>query len=278
MTDIVFIEMKFKKENNLDHYFKQIKNKSLLSKQQEIELAKKIENGNKEAKEKFIEHNLRLVIHVAKRYANNGVPLSDLIQEGNIGLIEAVEKFDWRKGYKFSSFAVWYIRKFALRSVQNNSRTVRISISTQEIIIKINKATQNYLSNHDSYPSVKKLSKILDKPVSAIKRAQKARTPETSLDRSSKQKDQEVTLLKTLPNEDSPTPPNKAREMIQKDKLKRLMDSELNSREKEIVKMRYGLEDYSPSTLNEVGEAMDLSGERIRQIQKQAELKIKKGF
>ena len=169
-------------ENPIRTYFDEISRVPLLTKEEEVELAKRVEAGDKEAKEKLAEANLRLVVSIAKKYRGCGLPFLDLIQEGNLGLMKAIEKFDWRKGYKFSTYATWWIRQAILRAITNRSRTIRVPTHINELIRKIYQAERDYVKEHGEPPSLEELAEELDTSVENIVKAKKTAHYTASLD------------------------------------------------------------------------------------------------
>src|SRR6056297_2588874 len=172
-----------KEKNPIRRYFDEVGNEALLTREEEVELAKSIEQGDREAREKLASSNLRLVISIAKKYRNYGLPFLDLIQEGNLGLMKAIEKFDWRKGYKFSTYATWWIRQAILKALTNRSRTVRVPAHMKELSRKIDRVEEEYIQEHGTEPPVEKVAEDLDVTVEKVRRAKKAAQTTVSLDK-----------------------------------------------------------------------------------------------
>jgi len=264
------------KKNSVRAYFDEIGDGPLLSRKEEAELAQKIEENDTQAKKELAIANLRLVISIAKKYRNYGLSFLDLIQEGNLGLMKAVEKFDWRKGYKFSTYATWWIRQAILRAITNRSRTIRVPAHMNELIRDIKKEERNFIQENGREPTPSEVADILDVPVEKIRKAQKTAQRTTSLDKPLSEENGEAGVLgDILPDSNLPNPEEKSLEMMTKNHLTQLLQDVLTDRERRIVQLRYGLKDYHPRTLNEVGKVFGISRERVRQIQKEAIDKLK---
>jgi len=264
------------KKNSVRAYFDEIGDGPLLSRKEEAELAQKIEENDTQAKKELAIANLRLVISIAKKYRNYGLSFLDLIQEGNLGLMKAVEKFDWRKGYKFSTYATWWIRQAILRAITNRSRTIRVPAHMNELIRDIKKEERDFIQENGREPTPSEVADILDVPVEKIRKAQKTAQRTTSLDKPLSEENGEAGVLgDILPDSNLPNPEEKSLEMMTKNHLTQLLQDVLTDRERRIVQLRYGLKDYHPRTLNEVGKVFGISRERVRQIQKEAIDKLK---
>ncbi|MBS3786839.1 sigma-70 family RNA polymerase sigma factor [Candidatus Bipolaricaulota bacterium] len=264
------------KKNPVKAYFDEIGERPLLTREEEVQLAQRIEEGDEEAKEELAVANLRLVISIAKKYRNFGLSFLDLIQEGNVGLMKAVEKFDWRKGYKFSTYATWWIRQAILRAITNRSRTIRVPAHMSELIREINKIEREYIQEHGEEPGAEDLADELDVSPEKVRHAKKTAQRTTSLDKPLNDEGRESNVLgDIMPDNNLPSPEEESLETLLKDQLKELLHEVLTDRERRVVQLRYGLEDYHPRTLNEVGKVFGISRERVRQIQKQAINKLK---
>ncbi len=268
---------KNKEKNPIRRYFDEVGNEALLTREEEVELAKRIEQGDEQAKEKLASSNLRLVISIAKKYRNYGLPFLDLIQEGNLGLMKAIEKFDWRKGYKFSTYATWWIRQAILKALTNRSRTVRVPAHMKELSRKIDRVEEEYIQEHGTEPPVEKVAEDLDVTVEKVRRAKKAAQTTISLDKPLGEESSDSGVLGDIFADDHlPTPEEETFDSLLKGRLKGLLNKELTDREKHILKLRYGLEDYKTRTLEEVGEVFDISRERVRQLQNRAIEKLQR--
>ncbi len=265
-----------KNDSPVRRYFDEVEAGPLLSREEEKELAKRIEQGDEEAREKLASANLRLVISIAKKYRGYGLPFLDIIQEGNIGLMKAIDKFDWRKGYKFSTYATWWIRQAILKALNNESRTVRVPSHVSSLNRKIDKYINSYKEETGEKPTNEQIAEELDVEVRKIRNARRAKKESVSLDKPLREEEGDSEALgDVLADDDSPQPEREAFGDMLEDRLKGLLNKALSDREKQILKLRYGLEDYQPLTLEEVGDVFDISRERVRQLQDRAINKLK---
>ncbi|MFQ5794447.1 MAG: RNA polymerase sigma factor RpoD/SigA [Candidatus Bipolaricaulia bacterium] len=255
-------------------YLKEAVQSPLLSREEEVELAKRVEAGNEVAKERFIKSNLRLVVSIASKYRGQGLSFLDLIQEGNIGLMRAIEKFDWRKGYKFSTYATWWIRQAITRALADQGRTIRVPAHIIGIIRKINRIEERYLEEYGRAPTAEELAEELDVSIGQIKAARQAALYTSSLEETFGDEDDEETLVGRIKDERQSYPPKAVYEELMQEELNRALEK-LSDQEQTILQLRYGLKDYHPRTLEEVGRVFNISKERVRQIQKAALEKLK---
>ena len=254
-------------------YLKEIGKVPLLSADEEIELAKRMENGDEDAKHRLCEANLRLVVSIAKRYVGRGMLFLDLIQEGNLGLIKAVDKFDYRKGYKFSTYATWWIRQAITRAIADQARTIRIPVHMVETINKLIRVSRQLLQEYGREPQPEEIAEemgiSIDKVREIIKIAQEPVSLETPIG-----EEEDSHLGDFLPDEDAPAPADAAAFTLLKEQLMGVLGT-LTPREEMVLKLRFGLEDGRQRTLEEVGKEFKVTRERIRQIEAKALRKLK---
>lgn len=254
-------------------YLKEIGKVSLLSAEEEIELAKRMEQGDEEAKKRLCEANLRLVVSIAKRYVGRGMLFLDLIQEGNLGLIKAVDKFDWRKGYKFSTYATWWIRQAITRSIADQARTIRIPVHMVETINKLIRISRQLLQEKGREPTPEEIADEMDisedKVREILKIAQEPVSLETPIG-----EEEDSHLGDFIPDDDVPAPAEAAAFSMLKEQLVEVLDT-LTEREQKVLRLRFGLDDGRARTLEEVGKRFDVTRERIRQIEAKALRKLR---
>ncbi|MBQ4450828.1 MAG: RNA polymerase sigma factor RpoD [Clostridia bacterium] len=254
-------------------YLKEIGKVPLLTADEEIELAKRMENGDKEAKSKLCEANLRLVVSIAKRYVGRGMLFLDLIQEGNLGLIKAVDKFDYRKGYKFSTYATWWIRQAITRAIADQARTIRIPVHMVETINKLIRVSRQLLQELGREPQPEEIADAMDISVEKVREIMKIAQEPVSLETPIGE-EEDSHLGDFLPDEDAPAPAEAAAFTLLKEQLMNVL-STLTPREEKVLKLRFGLEDGRQRTLEEVGKEFNVTRERIRQIEAKALRKLK---
>ena len=254
-------------------YLKEIGRVQLLTPEEEIELAIAIKNGDEKAKKRLSEANLRLVVSIAKRYLGRGMQFLDLIQEGNLGLIKAVEKFDYTKGFKFSTYATWWIRQAITRAIADQARTIRIPVHMVETINKVKKASSQLLhtTGHESTPE--EISEVLDMPVEKVREIMRVAQEPVSLETPIGE-EEDSHLGDFIPDDDAPAPADAASHTLLKETLGEVLGS-LTDREAKVLKLRFGLEDGRPRTLEEVGKEFNVTRERIRQIEAKALRKLR---
>jgi RNA polymerase primary sigma factor len=254
-------------------YLKEIGRIPLLSPSEERRLARKAANGDEKAKQKLCTSNLRLVVSIAKKYMGRGLSFLDLIQEGNIGLLKAVEKFDWKKGYKFSTYATWWIRQAITRAIADQARTIRVPVHMVETINKLNKVIRDYMQKNGSYPTVDDLAKLMGKPREKIAEILKAARETISLE-STVGNDDESTIGDFVEDINVISPEDAASQMMLHEQIEKVLNT-LSPREAMVLKMRYGLIDGKAKTLEEVGQYFNVTRERIRQIEVKALRKLR---
>jgi len=254
-------------------YLKEIGKISLLTPSRERELARRAQKGEPKAKEELITANLRLVVSIAKRYIGRGLTFLDLIQEGNIGLIKAVEKFDWKKGYKFSTYATWWIRQAITRAIADQARTIRVPVHMVETINKLNKVIREHLQDYGEYPTIEELGKLTGKTPEKIEEILAASKETVSLE-SPISGDEESTMGDFIHDDSMEQPEEAAMKMLLREQIDQILDT-LSPREAMVLKMRYGLLDGKTKTLEEVGQFFNVTRERIRQIEVKALRKLR---
>ena len=254
-------------------YLKEIGKVPLLSSEEEIELAQKIEEGSQYAKKKLAEANLRLGVSIAKRYVGRGMLFLDLIQEGNLGLIKAVEKFDYRKGYKFSTYATWWIRQAITRAIADQARTIRIPVHMVETINKLIRVQRQLLQELGRDPFPEEISKVMDLPVEKVREIQKIAQEPVSLETPIGE-EEDSHLGDFIPDDDAPAPAEAAAFTMLKEQLINVLDT-LTPREEKVLRLRFGLDDGRARTLEEVGKEFNVTRERIRQIEAKALRKLR---
>ncbi len=254
-------------------YLKEIGKVPLLSSEQEIEYAQQIEEGNQRAKKKLAEANLRLVVSIAKRYVGRGMLFLDLIQEGNLGLIKAVEKFDYRKGYKFSTYATWWIRQAITRAIADQARTIRIPVHMVETINKLIRVQRQLLQELGRDPFPEEISKVMDLPVDKVREIQKIAQEPVSLETPIGE-EEDSHLGDFIPDDEAPAPAEAAAFTMLKEQLINVLDT-LTPREEKVLRLRFGLDDGRARTLEEVGKEFNVTRERIRQIEAKALRKLR---
>lgn len=254
-------------------YLKEIGRVPLLTPEEEIDLAIRIKTGDEAAKKRLSEANLRLVVSIAKRYLGRGMQFLDLIQEGNLGLIKAVEKFDYTKGFKFSTYATWWIRQAITRAIADQARTIRIPVHMVETINKVKKVSSQLLHTNGHEPTADEISAELDMPVDKVREIMRVAQEPVSLETPIGE-EEDSHLGDFIPDDDAPAPADAASHTLLKEQLADVLDT-LTPREEKVLRLRFGLEDGRSRTLEEVGKEFNVTRERIRQIEAKALRKLR---
>ena len=260
-------------EDPVRMYLKEIGKVSLLSADEEIELAKRMEKGDEAAKKRLAEANLRLVVSIAKRYVGRGMLFLDLIQEGNLGLIKAVEKFDYRKGYKFSTYATWWIRQAITRAIADQARTIRIPVHMVETINKLIRVSRQLLQELGREPTPEEIAEEMDMPVDRVREILKISQEPVSLETPIGE-EEDSHLGDFIQDDNVPVPADAAAFTLLKEQLVEVL-STLTDREQKVLRLRFGLDDGLARTLEEVGKEFNVTRERIRQIEAKALRKLR---
>jgi RNA polymerase primary sigma factor len=256
-------------------YLREIGKIPLLSAEEELALAKRVVAGDKEAKDKMAEANMRLVVSIAKRYVGRGLDLLDLIQEGNTGLLRAVEKFDPDKGFKFSTYATWWIRQAITRAIADQARTIRIPVHMVETINKLLRTQRRLTQELNREPTNEEIAMAMEIEVDKVEHIMKIKQDISSLDASIRDDEEESVLADFIEDEDTISPEESATNQLLKEQVKDMLAA-LTEREQKIIKLRFGLEDGKQHTLEEVGQEFSVTRERIRQIEAKALAKLRK--
>jgi RNA polymerase primary sigma factor len=259
--------------DSLQLFLKDIGKVDLLTAAQEVELAKRIERGDMQAKQQMVEANLRLVVSIAKRYRNQGLPFLDLIQEGTIGLVRAAEKFDYRKGFKFSTYATWWIRQAVARALADKARTIRMPVHVVEKLNKVLRTERKIRAERGREPSSQEIAEELELTVDEVEQVRRTAQAPVSLEKPVGD-DEESEFGHFLEDDSEPLPDEAADVILRNEALTRALGM-LGERERQVLEMRYGLNGTSPRTLDEVGRAFNVTRERIRQIENQSLKKLR---
>ncbi|HAL63215.1 MAG TPA: RNA polymerase sigma factor RpoD [Clostridiales bacterium] len=260
-------------DDHVKMYLKEIGKVDLLDADEELELAKRMSEGDEVAKKKLAEANLRLVVSIAKRYVGRGMLFLDLIQEGNLGLIKAVDKFDYSKGYKFSTYATWWIRQAITRAIADQARTIRIPVHMVETINKLVRISRQLVQELGREPTTEELAKELNLSVEKVREISKISQEPVSLETPIGE-EEDSHLGDFIPDDDAPAPSEVASFVMLKEQLEDVLKT-LTTREAKVLRLRFGLEDGRPRTLEEVGKEFDVTRERIRQIEAKALRKLR---
>jgi RNA polymerase primary sigma factor len=257
----------------LQLFLKDIGKVDLLTAAQEVELAKRIERGDHGAKQEMVEANLRLVVSIAKKYRNQGLPFLDLIQEGTIGLVRAAEKFDYRKGFKFSTYATWWIRQAVARALADKARTIRMPVHVVEKLNKIVRSERKLRAELGREPSAAEIGRDLDLTADEVEHIRRSAQTPVSLEKPVGDED-ESEFGHFITDENLPLPDEEAEITMRKETLRKILGT-LSSRERQVLELRYGLDGQHPRTLDEVGRTFNVTRERIRQIENQSLKKLR---
>jgi RNA polymerase primary sigma factor len=262
-------------DDSVRMYLREIGKIPLLNAEEELSLAKRVAAGDKDAKDKMAEANMRLVVSIAKRYVGRGLDLLDLIQEGNTGLLRAVEKFDPEKGFKFSTYATWWIRQAITRAIADQARTIRIPVHMVETINKLLRTQRRLTQELNREPTNEEIAAAMEIDVDKVEHIMKIKQDISSLDASIRDDEDDSVLADFIEDEDTATPEESATSQLLKEQVKDML-SALTEREQKIIKLRFGLEDGKSHTLEEVGQEFAVTRERIRQIEAKALAKLRK--
>jgi RNA polymerase primary sigma factor len=257
----------------LQLFLKDIGKVDLLTAAQEVELAKRIERGDHGAKQEMVEANLRLVVSIAKKYRNQGLPFLDLIQEGTIGLVRAAEKFDYRKGFKFSTYATWWIRQAVARALADKARTIRMPVHVVEKLNKIVRSERKLRAELGREPTAAEIGRDLDLTADEVEHIRRSAQTPVSLEKPVGDED-ESEFGHFITDENLPLPDEEAEITMRKETLRKILGT-LSSRERQVLELRYGLDGQHPRTLDEVGRTFNVTRERIRQIENQSLKKLR---
>ena len=260
-------------EDPVRMYLKEIGKVPLLSADEEVELAKRMAEGDEDAKKRLAEANLRLVVSIAKRYVGRGMLFLDLIQEGNLGLIKAVEKFDYHKGFKFSTYATWWIRQAITRAIADQARTIRIPVHMVETINKLIRVSRQLLQELGREPTPEEIAAELDMPVERVREILKISQEPVSLEKPIGE-EEDSHLGDFIQDDNVPVPAEAAAQTLLKEQLDEVLDT-LTEREQKVLRLRFGMDDGRARTLEEVGKEFDVTRERIRQIEAKALRKLR---
>ncbi len=273
LVDPVDLAAEYALDDPVRMYLKEIGQVRLLSAEEEVELAKRVADGDQYAKNKLTEANLRLVVSIAKKYSGRGLHILDLIQEGNTGLIRAVDKFDWTKGNKFSTYATWWIRQAITRAIADQARTIRVPVHMVEVINKATRCNRKLVQELGREPTVEEIAKELNLPVEKIIEANRTAADTLSLD--TPVGDEEDTSIGSfVEDERTPGPADATSNALLAEALKEILDT-LTEREADVLRMRFGMYDGRTHTLEEVGQIFGVTRERIRQIENKAIRKLR---
>lgn len=260
-------------DDSVKFYLQQLTKLSLATQDQEREFAKRILEGDQEAREALITANLRLVVSIAKKYTNRGLLFLDLIQEGNLGLLRSIEKFDYTMGYKFSTYSTWWIRQAITRAIAEQSRVIRIPVHIMEMVNKVRKQISSFVQTYGREPTAEELAEKTDLPIDKIIEVQKLTQEPVSLEVSVGEKEDSV-LENYISNEGAVSPEEAVIDNLLRDQISKVLET-LSDREQTVIKLRFGLDDAIPRSLEEIGRIMGVTRERVRQIEEKALRKLR---
>lgn len=261
-------------DDSVKLYLQQLNKVELVTQEQERNFAKRILEGDQEARDALVAANLRLVVSIAKKYTNRGLLFLDLIQEGNLGLMRSIEKFDYTMGYRFSTYSTWWIRQAITRALAEQSRSIRIPVHVMEVVNRVKRCTRNYVQEHGKEPTSQELSNMLNLPVERIEEIIKLTQEPVSLDLTVGNKE-DSSLEDYIPNEDAVSPEEKVIDSLMHEQIGKVLLS-LTEKERTVIKLRFGLDDGIPRSLEEIGRIMGVTRERVRQVEEKALRKLRK--
>jgi RNA polymerase primary sigma factor len=263
-----------RESQSLDKYLQEIGKEGLITADQEVELARRIKEGDAQALEKLVKANLRFVVSVAKQYQNQGLSLPDLINEGNLGLIKAAQRFDETRGFKFISYAVWWIRQSILQALAEQSRIVRLPLNQVGSLNKINKAFAKLEQEHERPPTAHELAELLEMTLEEVKSSLNNTGRHLSMDAPLREGDDSGSMMDVMRNDETPSPLESLMTDSLRSEIERSLDS-LSGREADVIRYYFGLNGNQPHTLEEIGQKFDLTRERVRQIKEKAIKRLK---